>query len=372
MAFFTARNTMSNLFFVATADLHFDEQGSWKYRGITGDAEFALAQVVDYCLDHGPEALWLLGDIVNRPMPRQSAIKEIYGQFDRLQAGGIPTRYILGDHDGRQDWPDLHPWPRHMDGLCATIGPFQAYGLDYLPKGKLQAALRDAPPWADILMTHQKWAEFVHASAQGKLADVPDHFRYIITGDYHDQVCAEIETGQQVWSPGSTIATSVADHTPRLFIVGRQSGDTLHCEFHPLRSRPIHRVRIETDEELAVTVTEWIKLVLGMADRLQLPDQLRRPIVDVEYYTDIPSAYERLRTIADRCHLFLRPRDRARQARQSEARRARAALSVEEAVGRLARPGTPGHDWTLRLLAAQDKRAEWRAIVAEQGEDHAG
>lgn len=357
---------MVKLLFVAAADLHFDEHGAWKYKGITGDAAFAMSQVVDYCLDNGPEALWLLGDLLNRPMPRQSAVKEILDQFDRLRGGGIPTRYILGDHDGRQDWPSLHPWPKHMDGLVQPAGSFLAYGLDYMPRGKLQAALRDIPQEAQVLMTHQKWEEFVSKSGQAKLTEVPLHVPYVFTGDFHDQVWGEFADGQYVWSPGSTHATSVADDKPRHVVAAYEADGVLDCEFVPLRSRPIHRLRVASGDDLARLVGHDIEEILAQAGRLAVPDHIRRPIVDVEYFTDIPHAHEQLSSLADRAFVFPRPRDRERAARREDAGLRKPALSIEEAVARLAAPGSPGRDWTLRLLHAKDRRAEWLAIVAEQ------
>jgi hypothetical protein len=94
-----------------------------------------------------------------------------------------------------------------------------------------------------------------------------------------------------------------------------------------------------------------------------LPEALARPIVDVQYYTDVPGAFERLRAREGLVHLFLRPRDRQRVVRRGQA--AVVDLTVAEAVGRLAAAGTPGFDWTMRLLQAPDRAAEWKAIVKE-------
>jgi hypothetical protein len=351
--------------FVAAADLHFDEFGVWKHRGIVVDAAHALAQVVDYCLEHAAAPLWLLGDLMNRSTPRQTAVKEILDQFDRLQHGGVPTRYVLGDHDGRQDWPNLHPWPKHMDGLCEPVGPFLSYGLDYAARGKLQALLRDIPQEAQILFTHQKWEEFVSRSGQAKLTDVPPHVRYVVTGDFHDQVWGEFGTGQHVWSPGSTHATSVADDKPRYFLVGWEQDGALVCEFIPLVSRPIIRVRAEDSAALAFIVGPGIDGELEQIAKKRLPELISKPIVDVEYATNIPHAYEQIMRMADRCHVFPRPRSPRRWAYGAQAQSRQPALSIEEAVARLAYPGTPGHDWTLRLLRASDRQVEWRAIVEE-------
>jgi hypothetical protein len=138
----------------------------------------------------------------------------------------------------------------------------------------------------------------------------------------------------------------------------------LECEFVPLRSRPIHRLHAADSAGLAAAL-EWAAAAEAEAAGLDLPGPIRRPIVEVEYFTDIPDAYARIMTLADRCFVFPRPRDRERSRRRAAAGRTQPALTLEAAVARLAAPGTPGHDWTLRLLDAKDKRAEWLAIVAE-------
>lgn len=352
--------------FVAVADLHFDEHGPWKYKGIVGDAEYGLTQVVDYCLENQAAQLVLLGDLVDRPTPRQQAVLEICEQVDRLAGAEIPARYVLGDHDGRQDWPGLHHWPDNVDQARFAVGPAIGYGLGYRPRARLQEALAAIPGEASILFTHQKWEDFVSKSGHARLDEVPGHVRYVLTGDYHEKVWGEFGAGQLVWSPGSTHPTSVAEDSPRHFLAGWVGRDGLRCEFVPLKSRPVFRVRVSGPDDLARLVGVDIDEMLASAGSRGLPPHISRPIVEVAYYTDVPHAYEQIAALGDRCHVFARPKDRERQRRRDAVATARPALTIEEAVGRLAKPGTPGHDWTLRLLDAKDRRAEWRAIVEEE------
>jgi hypothetical protein len=352
--------------FVAAADLHFDEHGPWRYKGIVGDAAYGLSQVVDYCIEQRPAGLWLLGDLMNRPTPRMQAVREFCDQMDRCREAQVPVYYVLGDHDGRQDWPGLHPWPGHTDLLIIPVGHLRAVGLDYMSAGALQKTLSTIPAHARLLFTHQKWAEFVGRSAQGKFSDVPPHVRYIVTGDYHVHAWAELDDGRLVWSPGSLTATSVADDSPRTFLVGYDgSGETLECEFMPIKSRLIRRVRVESADEAAHLAGPGIESILADVEALRLPAQVSKPIVDVEYFTDIPGIYELLEPLSRHCFFFPRPRDRARMRKVEIGARQGSVISLEEAIGRLAAPGTSGHDWTLRLLSAGDREAEWRAIAEE-------
>jgi hypothetical protein len=352
--------------FVAAADLHFDEHGPWRYKGIIGDAAYGLSQVVDYCIAQRPAGLWLLGDLMNRPTPRTQAVREFYDQMDRCREAQVPVYYVLGDHDGRQDWPGLHPWPVRADGEEVHVGKLLGMGLSYLPAGALQAALVTIPEGIQIFFTHQKWAEFVGHSAQGKLTQVPDYVPYIVTGDYHKQVEGELDDGRRVWSPGSLTATSVADDNPRMFLVGYSGpNNSLECEFVPIKSRLIRRVRVESADEAAHLVGPGIESILADVEALCLPVQVSKPIVDVEYFTDIPGIYELLEPLSRHCFFFPRPRDRARTRKAEIGARQGSVISLEEAIGRLAAPGTPGYDWTLRLLSAGDREIEWRAIAEE-------
>jgi hypothetical protein len=215
----------------------------------------------------------------------------------------------------------------------------------------------------NVLFTHQKWAEFVGKSGQACLSEVPWHVRWVVTGDYHERRWGELDDGRQVWSPGSTHATSIADSSPRCFLAGHDRAGVLECEFVPLKSRPIFRLRADTDAALADVVGPSFDTCLDVIASSDLPAPVRRPIVEVQYADDIPDAYLRLQAIADRCYLFPRPRDRARRERPDAATRPR--VEIEDAVAHLSQPGTPGHDWTLRLLAADDRRAEWLAISDE-------
>jgi hypothetical protein len=352
--------------FAAAADLHFDASGSWRHRGIVGDAEFGLSQVVDFCLDRRPGVLLLLGDLFHRPTPQQAAVRAFSDQVERLR-GIVEVRYVLGDHDGGQDWPALRGWAEHVDRQAFEVGNSRlvAYGLDYRSRGSLQLSLAAVPPIASLLVTHQKVDAFVGKDAQMSLADdLPAHVRYVLAGDYHEYVWGETDAGQQVWSPGSTHATTVDQDSPRGFIVGSLSGDDLTCERAIIRSRRIVRVTLGTAEALDRFLGADMASIMAEADAAPVPDAIRRPIVDVRYYTDLPHAYGRLAAFGDDVHLFLRPVDRAREDRRVRAP-ARPMRGVAEAVAQLAGPGTPGRDWTMRLLRARDRGVEWRAIVEE-------
>jgi hypothetical protein len=352
--------------FATAADLHFDASGSWRHRGIVGDAEFGLSQVVDFCLDSRPGMLLLLGDLFHRPTPQQAAVKAFSDQIERLR-DVVDVGYVLGDHDGGQDWPALRGWAEHLDGRTFEVGGHRlvGYGLDYRSRGALQSDLAAVPANVSLLATHQKVDAFVGKGAHMALADdLPAHVRYVLAGDYHEYVWGETDAGQQVWSPGSTHATTVDQDSPRSFIVGSLSGDDLMCERISLRSRRIVRVTLATVEELDQFLVAEMAVIVAEAAFATVPEPVRRPIVDVRYYTDLPHAYERLSAIVDDVHLFLRPVDRAREARRFKAP-ARPARGMADAVAQLAVPGTPGHDWTMRLLLARDRGAEWRAIAEE-------
>jgi hypothetical protein len=172
---------------VFTADLHFDETGAWRYKGIVGDAQHAFDQVVAFCCAQQVPLLALGGDILDKPSPRPETVKYLRRQFDLLAHHRVQVVYILGQHDGRQDWPSIHPDPIHLHGRRVTVGCVTLHGFDYLrPEAFREAytALEHEP--VDFVVCHQVWKEFMGNTkpAELALADLPFALP-LLTGDYH-------------------------------------------------------------------------------------------------------------------------------------------------------------------------------------------
>jgi hypothetical protein len=90
-------------------------------------------------------------------------------------------------------------------------------------------------------------------------------------------------------------------------------------------------------------------------------------VIDVSYYDDIDGLGAKLAsTLEERCHLFLRHKNRRRDERAPSAiaRRNVADRGLAGAVGLVCEPG-PVQDSSVRLLEAADPRVELEAMRAE-------
>jgi DNA repair exonuclease SbcCD nuclease subunit len=356
-----------SLSIVFTADLHFDETGAWKYRGISGDAQHSFKQIVDFCCDRHARVLALGGDILDKPTPKPETIIFLRDQFDRLNQYSVEVVYILGQHDGRQDWPSIHPWPIHLHGKAFDVDDYVIYGLDYLRPADFMAAYA-APPKPEsgaFLLCHQVWHEFMGNVRQAELsmANLP-YATNLLTGDYHVHQVMEYTaldgSSAVAFSPGSTHVRDVAEEADKHFfaIYGGASAEC-ECTSVTLITRPVRRYQIRTTEEAEAFLA-----------RKDLPldgEGVKRAVVDISYYDDLDGLGAQLeRTFGERCHLFLRGRNRKHESRAPSvvARRAVADRGLAGAVDLVCEPG-PVRESAIRLLEALDPRAELDAMRAE-------
>jgi hypothetical protein len=353
---------------VFAADLHFDETGAWKYRGVVGDAQHSFDQIVEFCCNSGASLLALGGDILDRPNPRPETVKYLRDRFAQLAHHRVLVVYILGQHDGRQDWPSIHPDPVHLHGRRLEVDGFALHGLDYLrPATFLEAYARLADDRPDFLLCHQVWSEFMGNARQAELSMAQLPFALdLLTGDYHIHTTCDYTALDGVlataYSPGSTHMRDVAEEPEKKFFVFSR-GDPLnyHVQSVPLATRPARRIKIATTEQLERFLTEGIhQLPLGGVG-------IERMVLDVSYYDDLESAAQRLAAaLEDRCHLFLRPRRRRRDERPVDAvDRRRAAEGGMAASVPLVCQDPVVCESVIRLLEAPDRRAELAAMKQE-------
>lgn len=353
---------------VFAADLHFDETGAWRYKGVVGDAQHAFDQVVEFCCARRVPLLVLGGDILDKPSPRPETVKYLRHRFDRLAHHGVQVAYILGQHDGRQDWPSIHPDPIHLRDLRLTVGGVTLHGLDYLrPAAFREAYLRLEHDRPDFLLCHQVWKEFMGNTkpAELELADLPFAID-LLTGDYHVHTRREYTArdGSKgvAYSPGSTHMRDVAEDPRKHFYAFHEVDPAVYrAESVPLDTRHAVRVKLTTPAALEKFLAEDIKV-------LPLDGQgIERMILDVTYYDDLDDASRRLAaTLEDRCHLFLKPRRRKRDEQPATAgQRRQAALGGLVGVVSLACEPGPVRDSVLRLLEAQDQHLELAAMKSE-------
>lgn len=286
---------------VVASDLHLEDQ-SYADRPVRGDSYFAWRQIVDGVLRRDVGHVLLLGDIVNRPNNPDGPIRELLAGLNDLDAAGVRTDYILGQHDGRCHWPRLTGEAFPMHRRLVDVGGALVYGLDYQLAGALQKELDEVPASADVLAAHQVWADFMGdvAAPQGAFADVPV-VSVVLTGDYHK--CLSLKTrgkgGQRLtaYSLGSTCMQEISEPPEKYFGV---LGDDLKLRKVRLRSRPkIEGPTLLDEESLSAFVAEVPSLLAKAHDEnADLPDEVRTPLLRFSYAHTLPDAPRRVRKAA--------------------------------------------------------------------------
>ncbi len=349
-------------FFVA-ADLHLSAGGAWRHRGIKGDAEYSFQQIVDACVKRKPRALILLGDLLEaREVEADTPDLHLFlqDQFLRLAKADVPVLYVLGNHDLGIDWPRIHRRTRHVDGTTFWLDGFDDlifYGLDWTPRGKLAARLKEIPEDVSVLVAHQEWKELINQRSdmiepEASFADLPGHITTVLSGDYHRRrvVSWTRPDGSKVdgYSPGSTSLQTINEDREKSFLAFRQGGGGIVGEEVRLDTR-----RVSRDAEMSSS---------------PLPEHLRRPILEVTFNVAVPEAHARLvAACEERTHLFLKPCERPGTVRvvSDAARREIAKRGLAGVIAALARDRPAVRDGALRLLEAADPAAELEAMKDE-------
>lgn len=297
--------------FVFAADLHV-EDGAWSTRpGIFGDSYHSLTQIVDYCVTHRLP-LVLGGDVLEKKSNSARPIARLCYQMSRMADEKLPVYYIQGNHeyDRNAPWLSVHPWPVHLNKAPYNIRGVTVYGLDWLPRGEIQAAFKDAPARADILVTHQVWDEFMKGLGRIECT-LPDvhHVTVILNGDFHPtkEVHGNGAQGQRIrmLSPGSTCMQDCSESPEKFFfVVGRDDVSQEICyEPQPIETRGFIDLKVHTQEMLDALCSGQLATLIEM-----LPTRagdIAKPIVRIKFDKALPDAFLRLTmTAGDSCHLF--------------------------------------------------------------------
>lgn len=303
---------MSSLF-VFCADTHLAD-GAWTSRpAIYGDAYYSLQQIVDYCIA-AKLPLVIGGDVLDVKRNYATPVQKLCAQMDRMAAAQLPVWYIQGQHelDRSVTWMSVHPWPRHVNKQTFTIGSVKLYGIDWLPRTDIQAALKEVPPDTDILITHQVWQNLMKniGRPECSLADV-HHVTTVLTGDFHVTTIETALNAQgimtQLVSPGSTCMQDISECPDRFFYLITAAENGFKAVKRQLITRRFKAYTITEqsvlDDLCAGGFSADIKTMTG-----GLPPELDKPLVRVKFDKRIPDAHIRISTaIGDSAHLFCDP-----------------------------------------------------------------
>lgn len=292
------------------SDVHTSSTDSaWKASDIKGDARWAIQQFVDLSIKKKVLVAIALGDLLDKSSNKAMAVQPWVQAVEQLRANRITFMFIQGNHDfDNPPWLSaLCPHAVHMHKRREDVGGFRFYGLDFQPATQLSEELSLVPPGTDFLLCHQGWEEFMgfEGSYQGSLKDVKK-VKTVLTGDYHKSQSMTIGN-LRVHSLGATSMQEVSD--PEEHFVGLLTGDG-KISRHKLASRRVIRTPILSFlEESVSSLTLLRKKIIAAtreAEAANMPEELCKPLVIVEYQ-NIQGMEERTRAvIKDTAHLICR------------------------------------------------------------------
>lgn len=318
---------MSKLF-VFTADLHL-EDGAWSTRpSIYGDAYCSFEQIVDYCIEHSLPLI-LGGDVLEKKSNLARPIAKLCAGMSRMESAGVPVYYIQGNHeyDRNAPWLSVHSWPLHLHGQTIKIGDKNVYGLDWLPKGEIQAAFREVPADTDILITHQVWKDFMGNVGRTECELVDVHYvQTVLAGDFHVTKTIEGVNAQglpiKMLSPGSTAMQDMGEAQDKFFFaIEARTGEITFTPV-PLKTRRFIGYTVRDQDTLDALCSGQLKNDIAALPTADLPKDIQKPLVKIKFDKQLPDAYLRLMTaVGESAHLFCEAlSERSAQAHTAAAR----------------------------------------------------
>ena len=357
--------------FVFTADLHL-EDGAWSTRpSIYGDAYYSFAQIVDYCVEHRLPLI-LGGDVLEKKSNSARPIAKLCDGLSRLQQAVVPVYYIQGNHeyDRNAPWLSVHPWPKHIHKQTVDIQGYLVYGLDWLPRGEIQAAFKEVPQGTSILITHQVWEDLMKGLGRTEcsISDV-HNVRTVLAGDFHVTTTVEgvnadhLQT--EMLSPGSICMQDLGEcSTKYFFVIKDKEEGGFAFEAQKLRTRPFLNYAVKEQELLdglcAGALATAIADAQSRCSNVERALGIDKPIVRIKFDKRLPDAFLRLTTaVGDLAHLFceaLADKNAAQQTKNNNREGAR--NDVLSALSDLLGAESEEYKLAARLVQAEDPGKE--------------
>lgn len=302
---------MQSFFFVFCADLHLAD-GAWTSRpAIYGDSYYSLSQIIDHCLAH-KLPLVIGGDVLDVKKNSARPVQQLCAQMARMAEANLPVYYIQGQHelDRHVTWLSVHPWPVNANKMSFEIAGVKLYGIDWLPRGEIQEAFEQVPPDTDVLVCHQVWKDFMKNVGRPEchLGDV-HHVKFVLSGDFHVTTVEVAPNAQgeptQLISTGSTCMQDISESPDKFFYVVGDSGAGLEIFPQQLKTRRMKSYTVTDTETLDDLCAGGFLRDIQEMLAVDLPAEIKKPLVRVKFDKRIPDAYIRITTaIGDHAHLF--------------------------------------------------------------------
>lgn len=286
---------------VFSADWHI-APSAWKsrYPGLSGDAYYGLEQLAAIA---NKLRIPILGggDLFDNKNPDSRSVDTVCQILKSVEYG---VYYIQGDHELASP-----PWLRALSrgewihNKIITLGGYKVYGLDFAPSKQSMTWLKEMPENIDFLLTHQKWKDLVpNLSGDCLSFNMIPYAMTLLTGDCHTSQTGQYQaangaTGRFV-SPGTLCVQEISESPAKSVRVINTDGS---IEAVGIRSRRVERIGIESEEQL----TEWLlkpdSELFGYDP--EIPEALRKPLLEVKYDSSIPLAHERIvERLSSKCY----------------------------------------------------------------------
>ena len=272
------------------------------------------------------------GDTVEcnpRDYPRPEIIKFLSDELHELDQSGLPFWYINGNHDRAVDGVSL---PEAINDrvarnihrkLMELPGGAKMIGVDYVFHHQLASSIADAASLAEqgtLLLCHQRWKQFLNFdnSYDGSLADIPDKFEQVITGDLHSVRLIKVKSPTrnkplQVLSPGATCKRTSAEPDEHFAWVVSHDGASFHFKRKQLKSRPVVYFQLD-DLDAVDSLMDNYKIIFNrcQAKVVDHPVEIRKPLA----FVSGKLAAETFEAIRDKLSSLFFVRKRGREARE--------------------------------------------------------
>lgn len=264
---------------VATADWHLPTRlgkGPWDDVGAGNDPFDVLELVATYCAKNGYD-LVAAGDLYNSSRPDADCIERTMKALSPLREAGCDLWYIIGNHDGGQDWLSA------FSDFCTNVTTKptkEVTGLDFQASWppdftKLSNRRTKLPP---IGLYHQCWTDWF-GGGKASTSQLPLH-AVSVCGDIHIQGIVQVANGSIAISPGPLvpmkhpeIETYGKGQFYKLESFSDDEPDRICLKEFTLPSRQFTAVKVAQDPEAALTV------VTSSEPNPKAPYALQKPIV---------------------------------------------------------------------------------------------
>lgn len=269
------------------------------------DGLFSLRQTIDWCLANSYD-LVIAGDLFDKNLVPSHLLREVVQILERLTVGGRRLLGIQGNHDKNPSYP----WFMHVPGAeWLTLRPtevagHQLVGLDFAPSALISQQLTEVPP-CDGLILHQALQQGLGFDGAWNcdLDWVPEHAPNVWIGDLHN-IRTELRSSSKkvraVYTTSQYLTKVDESEAPSFLAVpALKPGHQGFAPYQriPLAHRPIHRFRLESQEQVDQMIDDLSMILLDKQGHL--PEGVRRPGLVVTYYSDLVGVVEVLRTLTE-------------------------------------------------------------------------